>query len=79
MPLEKIRDVMDQADELGIYELDLQGGELLLFPDKLFNLAKAVGVERFYLYLTTNGYFLDEEMAYRLQIRLSMTSNMQIL
>ena len=66
MPLEKVKDVMDQADELGIYELDLQGGELLLFPDKLFELAKAVGSERFYLYLTTNGYFLDEKMAYRL-------------
>ena len=66
MPLEKVREVMNQADELGIYELDLQGGELLLFPDKLFELVEAVEAERFYLYLTTNGYFLDEKMAYRL-------------
>ncbi len=66
MPLEKVREVADQADELGIYEFDLQGGELLLFPDEFFALVKAVDPERFYMYLTTNGYFLDEKMAYRL-------------
>ena len=66
MPLSKVREVADQADELGVYEFDLQGGELLLFPEKFFELVKAIGPERFYTYLTTNGYFLDEKMAYRL-------------
>ncbi len=66
LPIDKIRDISDQADELGIFEYDLQGGELLLRPEKLFEVVKAIRPERFYLYLTTNGYFLDEKMAKRL-------------
>lgn len=66
MSLSKIREVADQADDLGVYEFDLQGGELLLYPDKFFELLEAIGTERFYIYLTTNGYFLTEEIAYKL-------------
>ena len=56
----------DEADELGYFEFDLQGGELLLQPKKLFKVLEAIKPERFYLYLTTNGYYLDEKMAKRL-------------
>ena len=56
----------DEADELGYFEFDLQGGELLLQPKKLFKVLEAIKPERFYLYLTTNGYYLDEKMANRL-------------
>ena len=56
----------DEADELGYFEFDLQGGELLLQPDKLFEVLEAIKPERFYMYLTTNGYYLDESMAKRL-------------
>ncbi len=66
LPVDLIADIADQADALGIFEFDLQGGELLLMPDKLFAVLKAIQPERFYLYLTTNGYFLDEAMAKRL-------------
>lgn len=66
LPVDKIADISNQADELGIFEFDLQGGELLLRPDKLLEVIKAIKPERFYLYLTTNGYFLDEAMAKRL-------------
>ncbi len=59
----KIGDLADQADELGYFEFDLQGGELLLQPDKLFQVLEAIKPERFYLYLTTNGFYLDEKMA----------------
>ena len=58
-----IGDLADQADELGYFEFDLQGGELLLRPDLLFETLEAIRPERFYLYLTTNGYYLDEKMA----------------
>ena len=58
-----IASLADQADELGYFEFDLQGGELLLQPDKLFQVLEAIKPERFYLYLTTNGYYLDEKMA----------------
>lgn len=67
LPIDKISDLSNQADALGIFEFDLQGGELLLRPDKLFEVIKAIGPERFYLYLTTNGYLLDDTMAKRLR------------
>lgn len=66
LPLSMIEDVANQADELGVFEFDLQGGELLLRPEKLLQVIGAIKPERFYLYLTTNGYFLDEKMARQL-------------
>ena len=51
---------------MGYFEFDLQGGELLLQPDKLFKVLEAIKPERFYLYLTTNGFYLDKEMAEKL-------------
>ena len=58
-----IAKLADEADELGYFEFDLQGGELLLQPKKLFKVLEAIKPERFYLYLTTNGYHLNKEMA----------------
>jgi len=58
--------ISDEADDLGIFEYDLQGGELLLKPDLLFEALEAIRPDRFYLYLTTNGYRLDKNMAKRL-------------
>ncbi len=64
---EVISRIADEAHELGIFEWDLQGGELLLQPDKLFDSIKAIGTDRFYMYLTTNGYFMTEEIAITLR------------
>ena len=50
-----IKRLADEADELGYFEFDLQGGELLLQPKKLFEVLEAIKPERFYMYLTTNG------------------------
>ena len=66
LPSKVIASIADQADELGYFEFDLQGGELLLMPDKLFEVLEAIRPERFYLYLTTNGYHLDKKMAKKL-------------
>jgi len=66
LSIETMANIADQADELGIFEFDLQGGELLLRPDILFEVLEAIKPERFYLYLTTNGYYLDKKMAQRL-------------
>ena len=63
---EAIAKLADEADELGYFEFDLQGGELLLQPKKLFKVLEAIKPERFYLYLTTNGYYLDKLMAQKL-------------
>ena len=35
-------------------------------PNLLFQVLEAIKPERFYLYLTTNGFFLDKKMARRL-------------
>ena len=66
LPIKKIKEIADEADELGYIEWDLQGGELLLWPDKLFDVLEAIRPERFYLYLTTNGWKLDKKMAKKL-------------
>ena len=48
---------------------------LLLQPKKLFQVLEAIRPERFYLYLTTNGFFLDKEMAEKLaQYKVSRVS-----
>ena len=66
LSVEIMGNIADQADELGIFEFDLQGGELLLRPEILFEVLEAIKPERFYLYLTTNGYYLDKKMAKKL-------------
>lgn len=66
LPASVIADLANQADDLGYFEFDLQGGELLLRPDILFETLEAIKPERFYLYLTTNGYKLDRKMAKKL-------------
>ena len=38
----------------------------MLQPKKLFQVLEAIKPERFYLYLTTNGYHLDKKMAEKL-------------
>jgi MoaA/NifB/PqqE/SkfB family radical SAM enzyme len=66
LDIDAIKKLADDADELGYFEFDLQGGELLLQPEKLFSVLEAIRPERFYLYLTTNGFYLDEKMAKKL-------------
>ena len=62
MPIPKLKEIADEADELGYIEWDLQGGEVLLRPDKLFEALDAIQPERFYLYVTTNGYKVDRKI-----------------
>ena len=62
MPIPKLREIADEADKLGYIEWDLQGGEVLLRPDKLFEALDAIQPERFYLYVTTNGYKVDRKI-----------------
>ena len=66
LPTKKIKEIADEADELGFIEWDLQGGELLLWPDRLFEVLEAIKPERFYLYFTTNGWKLDRKMVKKL-------------
>ena len=65
--LEKIASIADQAHELGIFEIDLQGGELLLNTKYLYSVLENFGTERFYVYVTTNGFYMTEEIAKELK------------
>ena len=40
--------------------------ENCFFNQKTFQVLEAIKPERFYLYLTTNGYYLDKKMAEKL-------------
>jgi len=63
LDVETIRRLANEAHELGIFEFDLQGGELLLDKPYLYEIIEAIKPERFYLYITTNGYYLDKDTA----------------
>ena len=65
LSLDELKNVFDQANDLGIYEVDIQGGEPLLYPD-LMGIIAAIGSDRFYIYVTSNGYLLDESKARQL-------------
>lgn len=61
LSLETIRSIGEQAHELGIYEIDIQGGEPLLYPN-LLEVIDALNP----LHLTTNGWLLTQDIAYEL-------------
>ena len=50
---EIIKSIGNQAHDLGIFELDLQGGELLLNKKYLYETLESLGTHRFYVYLLT--------------------------
>lgn len=59
---ELLKFVCDQADQMGVYAINLQGGEPL-FWENLDEIIEAIGPERFNLSLVTNGLLLDRDMA----------------
>jgi MoaA/NifB/PqqE/SkfB family radical SAM enzyme len=59
---EVLKDVMDQADEMGLAQLVISGGEPLLFKD-LEDVFKAIEPERFHIAMSTNGLLLTPEKA----------------
>jgi len=56
----------DELDELGGWEIDIQGGEPLLLPS-LPEVIKAMRPERFYVFITTNGWLMTPEKAQELK------------
>ena len=53
-----------------LFEFDLQGGELIAYCLIIYFdvLEASIKPERFYLYLTTNGFYLDKKMAKELRL-----------
>ena len=66
LSLETIGNLADQADKLGIWEIVLLGGELLIYPERLYDLIKIFKPERFQMILITNGYLMTPEIADKL-------------
>lgn len=67
LPLDVIKDIADQAHDLGVWEIVLTGGELTINKAKLIELIRACGPERFQMVLITNGYLLTEKYANELK------------
>ena len=65
--LDTIERIGNEADSLGIFELDLQGGELLLDKNYLYAVLEKLQTKRFYVYVTTNGYLMNEDIAKKLK------------
>lgn len=64
--LEDVRYLSKQADEMGLFQFELSGGEPLIFPE-LDQIIEAIDPTKFHINVTTNGYFLDLEKAKHLK------------
>ncbi|MCI9123517.1 MAG: radical SAM protein [Eubacterium sp.] len=63
LSFDKIAELADEAHEIGIWEVILQGGELLIDLPKLLRIISAFKPERFRMILVSNGYLLTPETA----------------
>ena len=61
-----IKSVAEQADELGIAQMSISGGEPLLFED-FDEIVKAINPQKFHISVSTNGFFLTEDKAIHLK------------
>jgi len=63
---EDLRNISNQAHELGLCQFCLSGGEPLIFKD-LDDVIRALQPDKFHLTMSTNGHFLSPEMARHLK------------
>lgn len=61
-----VRRISDEADSLGLCQWCLSGGEPLLLRD-LDEVVAALQPDRFHIAMSTNGHFMDREMAHHLK------------
>ncbi len=61
-----VRELFRQADEMGLANMTITGGEPLMFPD-FDKLVEAIGPDRFYIACDTNGWLLNKGWAKRLK------------
>lgn len=65
MTVNDVKNLADQADALGLARFVITGGEPLTFRD-FDQIVEAIGPERFYINVDTNGWYLNEEKAQHL-------------
>ncbi len=66
MTIPDVKNLFQQADELGLARVTITGGEPLVFPD-LDELVSAIDPQKFYINCDTNGWLLDEKRAKHLK------------
>jgi MoaA/NifB/PqqE/SkfB family radical SAM enzyme len=66
MTIDDVHNMALQADEYGLAQFNISGGEPLLFKE-IDEIIKALIPERFHISMSTNGYFLDLERAKHLK------------
>jgi MoaA/NifB/PqqE/SkfB family radical SAM enzyme len=64
--LADVRELYRQADEMGLANTTITGGEPLVYPD-LDQLVEAIDPSRFYIAMDTNGWYLDAKRAHHLK------------
>jgi MoaA/NifB/PqqE/SkfB family radical SAM enzyme len=55
-----VKKLSEQADEMGLAQIVITGGEPLVFPD-MDDIIKAIDPQKFYIVIDTNGWFLNRE------------------
>jgi len=63
---EDVKELARQADEIGLAQIVITGGEPLIFPD-FDEIVKAIDPNKFYIVSDTNGWLLDETRAKHLK------------
>jgi len=61
-----VKELSRQADEMGLAQIVITGGEPLIFPD-FDEVVKAINPQKFWIVSDTNGWFLDEKRAKHLK------------
>jgi len=64
--IKDVKELSRQADEMGLANIVITGGEPLVFPD-FDELVKAIDPQKFYIVSDTNGWLLDEKKAKHLK------------
>jgi MoaA/NifB/PqqE/SkfB family radical SAM enzyme len=64
--LEDVKNVAEQADEIGLSHFTITGGEPLIFKD-LDKLVEAINPNKFWVAMDSNAWFLDEDKAMHLR------------
>ncbi len=84
LTIDDLRDLSRQADEMGLCQFNISGGEPLLFKE-LDDIIAALQPEKFHLSMSSNGHFLTKEKAEHLRkigldkIRISIDSIDELL
>lgn len=66
LTIEHVRNLAQQADELGIAQMNLAGGEPLMFKE-FDELIEAINPDKFYIGLDTNGLLINTKTALHLK------------